>query len=148
MTIRKSIRIERPPQAVFHAFCDEIGRWWPIKQGFSFGGGRTTNLLLEGRVGGRFCEQLSDGSEFEVGRVTAYDPPERVAFSWRSPNWEAATQVSVRFIAEGAGTRVELEHSGWEQGPLMSGDAKSYGQGWDFILGLFQSHMGAAELSR
>ncbi|HTW89772.1 MAG TPA: SRPBCC domain-containing protein [Candidatus Binataceae bacterium] len=148
MTIRKSIRIERPPQAVFHAFCNEIGRWWPIRQGFAFNGQRTTNVAFEDRVGGRFYEQLNDGSEFEVGRVTAWEPPKRVAFTWRAPAWEAATQVDVRFIAEGGGTRVELEHSGWEQGPTISKEAKGYSEGWDFILGQFESHTGAAEVVR
>jgi uncharacterized protein YndB with AHSA1/START domain len=146
VTIRKSIYIERPRETVFDAFCNEIGSWWPIKQGFAFGGKRTTNILLVARLGGRFFEQLSDGSELEVGRVTAYDPPALVAFSWRAPAWEGATQVRALFSSDGAGTRVDLEHSGWEQGPAMSADAKDYEQGWEFILGLFRSYaVSAAE---
>ena len=37
MTIRKSIRVERSPEVVFRVFTEEIGKWWPLKEGFSFG---------------------------------------------------------------------------------------------------------------
>lgn len=36
MTIRKSIRVDRSPETVFRVFTQEIGRWWPLKEGFSF----------------------------------------------------------------------------------------------------------------
>ena len=46
----------------------------------------------------------------------------------------------MRFIAESAErTRVELEHSGWEQAENIRETRKSYDQGWDFILGQYQS---------
>ena len=144
MTIRKSIRVERPPQTAFTAFCEQIGKWWPIKQGFSFGGEHTKDIVIEGRVGGGFYELHSDGTKFEVGRVTAYQPPNLVAFTWRGPNWEAATIVEVRFVADGAGTRVDLEHSGWEHGPTMEEAGKQYVGGWEFVLKQFQSHASAA----
>lgn len=144
MTIRKSIRVERPPQIAFKAFCEEIGQWWPLKQGFSFGGDRAKEIFIEARVGGRFYERFTDGTEYEVGRVTAYQPPNIVAFTWCSADWEAPTQVEVRFIAESTGTRVELEHSGWDRGPKMQSARKSYEGGWDLVLGEYQSCVGPA----
>ena len=74
MTIRKSIRVERPPEVVFRVFTEEIGKWWPLKEGFSFGGEKAKDIFIEGRVGGRFFERFTDGTEFEVGphhRVSA-----------------------------------------------------------------------------
>jgi uncharacterized protein YndB with AHSA1/START domain len=142
MTIRKSIRVERSPEISFKVFCEEIGQWWP--KGPSFGGKRLTDMCIEGRVGGRFYEQYEDGTEFDIGRVTAYQPPTVVAFTWRAPSWDEATQVEVRFIAEGTGTRVELEHRGWEKDAKISDARKSYAGGWDLILGHYQSRVGAA----
>jgi uncharacterized protein YndB with AHSA1/START domain len=136
MTIRKSIRVERSPEISFKVFCEEIGQWWP--GGFD---GEGTRLCMERRVGGRFYERAIDGTEFDIGRVTAYQPPTLVAFTWRAPSWDVATQVEVRFIAEDTGTRVELEHSGCEQGAKIRDARKSYEGGWDLILGHYQSRV-------
>ncbi|MHB8381357.1 MAG: SRPBCC domain-containing protein [Candidatus Binataceae bacterium] len=133
MTIRKSIRIERPPDISFRGFCDEMSQWWP--GGF---GGKDSKPFLEGRVGGRLFERNPDGTEYEIGRVTAYQPPSIVAFTWRAPSWEISTQVEVRFIAEGGGTRVELEHGGWDQDAKTREARKSYDAGWDFVLGHYE----------
>jgi uncharacterized protein YndB with AHSA1/START domain len=142
MTIRKSIWVERPPEISFRVFCEEIGQWWP--KGPSFGGKDLKDMIIEGRVGGRFHEVYADGSEYEIGRVTEYRPPAVVAFTWRAPSWDKATQVEVRFNAEGSGTRINLEHSGWEQDPKMSEGRKSYDGGWEMILKLYQERAAAA----
>jgi hypothetical protein len=124
MTIRKSINIQQPPVIAFRVFCQEIGQWWPLKRGFSFGGERAAEIFIEERTGGRFYERFA-------------------AFTWRAPQWEGPTRVEVRFVADGSGTRVELEHSGWDQGPKMLGVSKQYSNGWDFILSQFQSRIAA-----
>ena len=40
MTIRKSIHVNRPVERTFRLFTEAIGKWWPLKEGFSFGGSR------------------------------------------------------------------------------------------------------------
>jgi hypothetical protein len=41
----------------------------------------------------------------------------------------------VRFVAEGDGTRVELEHRGWERyGDDAAETCSSYNSGWDVVL--------------
>ena len=139
MTIRKSIKVERSPEISFKAFCEEIGQWWP--KGPSFGGKDLADLRIEGRVGGRFYERYTDGTEFNIGQVTAYQPPTLVAFTWRAPSWDGATQVQVRFLADGSGTRVELEHGGWEKDAKIGDSRKGYDGGWDRMLGLYQAHV-------
>jgi hypothetical protein len=59
--------------------------------------------------------------------VLAWDPPYRVRFSWHvgpkqgsqewgyDPDLSRASEVEIRFIAEGTGTLVELEHSKLER---------------------------------
>ena len=55
-----------------------------------------------------------------------------------------ATRVEVRFIAEGNGTRVELEHSGWEQTAKILEFRKNYDGGWDIMLGHYQARASSA----
>jgi uncharacterized protein YndB with AHSA1/START domain len=134
MTIRKSIWVARPPEVSFKVFCEEITQWWP--GGF---GGKEAKLHLDRAVGGRFFERRPDGTEYEIGRITAYEPPSRVAFTWRAPSWEdVTTLVDIRFAAEGEGTRVDLEHSGWEQAAVTRDARGNYDSGWETIMGHYQ----------
>jgi uncharacterized protein YndB with AHSA1/START domain len=139
MTVRKSIRVERSPEIAFRVFTEEIGAWWP--GGFS---GEGSRLSMETRVGGRFFETRADGTEYEIGRLTAYQPPNVVVFTWRAPSWDVTTQVEVRFVADGIGTRIELAHSGWEQDAKTRDARKSYDGGWETILGHYQKRFGSA----
>jgi uncharacterized protein YndB with AHSA1/START domain len=139
MTIRKWIRVERSREIAFRVFCAEIGAWWP--GGF---GGDDIIMTLETRVGGRLFEKRADGTEYVIGLVTTYEPPRAVAFTWRAPSWELTTQVEVRFIADGTGTRIELEHSGFDQDEKLREARKSYDGGWEFVLGRYQSKADAA----
>ena len=83
MTIRKSIHVNRPVERTFRLFTEAIGKWWPLKEGFSFGGSRADAIFIEGRQGGRFFERFTDGEEFDVGVVTVYAPPTRIVFTWK-----------------------------------------------------------------
>jgi hypothetical protein len=71
------------------------------------------------------------------GTVIAWEPARRVAFTWhpgREP--ESAQEVEVRFVTTEAGTRVELEHRGWERlGETARATRDSYDQGWDGVFG-------------
>jgi uncharacterized protein YndB with AHSA1/START domain len=135
MTIKKSIHVRRPVDAAFRLFVDQIGTWWPLKQGFSFGGARADRFYIEGRRGGRVFERYTDGEEFDLGVVTEYAPPSRIVFTWKSPDWDGPTEVEVRFAADGDGTRLELEHRGWERAGEAAGKvAPRYSGGWDTIL--------------
>jgi uncharacterized protein YndB with AHSA1/START domain len=134
MTIRKSIQVNRSPEISFRVFCEQMSEWWP--GGF---GGKDAKLFLEGRVGGRFYERRPDGTEYQIGQVTAYQPPSVVAFTWRAASWDVETRVEVRFTPDGAGTRVELEHSGFEQDAKTRDTHKSYDGGWESILRHYQT---------
>jgi uncharacterized protein YndB with AHSA1/START domain len=138
MTIRKSIWVGRSPEISFRVFCEEIGEWWP--GGF---GGKDSKLFLERGVGGRFYEKRHNGTEYEIGRVRAYEPPSLLAFTWRAPSWDVTTRVEIRFSAESSGTRVELEHSGWEQTTKTREARGNYDSGWGTILGHYQATFAA-----
>jgi len=139
MKISKSIHVKRSVEDAFRLFTEEIGSWWPLKEGFSYGRERAKDIFLEARVGGRFFERFADGTEYEVGRVTVYQPPRLVVFSWIDPDWEGATEVEVRFAADGTGTRLELEHRGWEAGPKAKSAGARFNGGWKTVLARYES---------
>src|SRR5215203_4445855 len=125
--IRTEVVVEAPIDRAFRTFTEDFDRIKP----------RDHNMLeadiaesvFEPRVGGRVYDRGVDGSECQWGRVLAYEPPERIVFSWNiSPQWQIETDlartsvVEVRFLPDGPRrTRVELEHrqldrhgDGWE----------------------------------
>ena len=58
-------------------------------------------MRFEGGEGGRLLEVYTDeaGGAFEVGRVLAWKPGDRLVFEWRGNNFEPGlvTEVEVRF---------------------------------------------------
>ena len=135
VTARESITVNRSIADAFRLFTDGIGEWWPLKGSpYSYGGDRADKIFLEPKVGGRFYERFSDGEEFEVGRVIACEPPSHIVFTWRDPDWKAPTEVEVRFSPVGSGTRVDLEHRGFEAAGVQPEEAAGWGQGWKTVL--------------
>jgi uncharacterized protein YndB with AHSA1/START domain len=140
-TARLEIRVPLAPGSAFALFTDGIGEWWPLDEGFTYGGDRFSEVHLEPRVGGRFFERFRDGDEFDVGRVTVWEPPNRVAFTWRDPDWIADTEVEVTFEPNDDGTTVVLTHRGFER---VGGDWEYYlgrwSSGWPRVLAVFRDH--------
>jgi len=74
-------------------------------------------LLLEHAKGGRFAEPWKDsGGESRVisGTVTSFEPMRRLQFNYQRPNWKKPTRVEFLLSPRDGGTRVYLQHSGWE----------------------------------
>ena len=114
-----ALRIAAPPSRVFTAFTAEIGQWWRPHGLFELNGRRDGRLAIEAGVGGRVTESYPDGEEFEVGHVRVWDPPDRLVFSWRPASFppDRATEVHVHFEDADGGTRVVVEHIGWDAVP-------------------------------
>ena len=123
-------RIAAPPEMVFDAWLDPAGagRWL-----FATPDGVMEKVEIEPRVGGGITDRATDGSECRWARILAFDPPDRVVFSWDiSPRWTIetdpaqASEVEVRFYAESPDrTRVELEHRHIDR----------HGPGWEAVTG-------------
>jgi uncharacterized protein YciI/uncharacterized protein YndB with AHSA1/START domain len=132
--VRRAVLVPVPPERAFAAFTAEIGAWWPLGS-HSVGGAEATGLSLEPRAGGRIVETIRGAEPALWGTVTIWDPPRLVAFTWhpgRAP--VPATEVAVRFHAEGEGTRVELEHWGWERLDRPEASRDQYRDGWPAVL--------------
>ena len=125
-----------PPQRAFDYFTRDIGRWWPLAT-HSLGEADAANVHFEPRVGGRVIETARDGREWVWGSVTAWQPGERVAFSWHLDRDPATAQsVEVVFAAAPSGTRVTLTHGGWERRGADAPEARAkYERGWKIVLG-------------
>jgi uncharacterized protein YndB with AHSA1/START domain len=116
---RISVSVAVPPARAFEIFTVEIDRWWRRGIKFRNAGARQGCIHLEPGLGGRLFESVDgEGTAhvIEVGRVRLWEPPRRVAFSWRNANFapHEHTDVEVEFAASGAGTLVTVTHRGLE----------------------------------
>ena len=111
-----STRVAAEPAEAFALFTGEIGAWWAAGavNGARFQG----SLRFEPGVGGRLLKSIGD-QVFEVGRVRRWEPPGCFVFECRESGDEAGpcTEVEVRFAPAASGTRVTLEHRGFEALP-------------------------------
>lgn len=112
-----SIRVEATPARAFDVFTAEIGDWWRPNALFAFTPRDPGRLSFENQA--RLIETLSNGKVFEIGRVTQWQPPDRLAFTWRQATFapDQTTEVHARFEPVGAETRVTIEHLGWDSVP-------------------------------
>jgi hypothetical protein len=112
-----STRVAVDPAEAFARFTGEIGAWWAA--GAVDGAHWNGVLRFEPGPGGRLLKSVGERA-FEIGRIAIWEPPARFAFECREAGDEAgpATEVEVRFApAPGGGTRVTLEHRGFERLP-------------------------------
>jgi uncharacterized protein YndB with AHSA1/START domain len=137
--VRSQIVVDAPIERAFAVFTERFGDFKPAEHNLL--GAPIVETVFEPRVGGRIYDRAVDGSECRWARVLAYEPPERVVFSWDiGPQWQIeqdpdhTSEVEVRFVAETpTRTRLELEHRnidrhgpGWEAiGGAVGGD-----EGW------------------
>ena len=114
-----ALRVKATPERTFAVFTTEIGLWWRPNVMFQFTPRSPGVLAFEPGVGGRFTETLPSGKVFEIGRITAWEPPSRLVFGWRQAAFAPgqATEVEVRFEPVGEETRVSVEHRGWDTVP-------------------------------
>ena len=142
-SVLKELVVAAPIDKAFFVFTERFGDFKPPEHNLL--GAPITETVFEPRVGGHIYDRASDGSECRWARVLAYDPPNRVVFSWDiGPTWQLetdpdnASEVEVRFTEEEPGrTRVQLEHrhidrhgAGWEG--ITEGIAGD--QGWSLYL--------------
>lgn len=117
-----ALRMRAPRERVFDASVNEIGAWWRPDRTFATTPRPPGRLAFEPGEGGRLTETLANGKVFEIGRITAWDPPGRLVFTWRHATFppDLFTEVEVRFEAAGEETRVSVEHRGFDRVPLDS----------------------------
>ncbi len=129
-TVSRQIVVPAPIERAFAVFTERFGDFKPPEHNLL--GSPIAETVFEPRVGGNIIDRAVDGSECRWARILAYDPPNRVVFSWDiGPRWQIETdpdltsEVEVRFIAESSlRTRLELEHRRIER----------HGPGWESVI--------------
>lgn len=133
----KTVTVETDPARTFALFTAHLGRWWPLPT-HSVGRADAVDVRIGAEVGASIVETTTDGTEHVWGRVTHWEPPVEVAFTWHpGQTEERATRVAVRFREVAEGTEVELTHSGWESRDDAVAARESYDSGWELVLGAF-----------
>jgi uncharacterized protein YndB with AHSA1/START domain len=144
--VRRQLVVEAPIERAFAVFTERFGDFKPPEHNLL--SVPIAETVFEPKIGGHIIDRGVDGSECRWARVLAYEPPDRVVFSWDiSPQWrletdpENSSEVEVRFVAETPQrTRVELEHRhldrhgpGWE----AVRDGVGHEEGWPLYLDRF-----------
>ena len=139
--VRREVTVAASVEETFRLFTVDMAAWWPLETHSMAAdredGTSVARLVFEARQGGRLYEIADDGTEGTWGRVLTWEPPNRLVLAWK-PNLrdEPETEVEVTFAAIETGTRVSLEHRGWELlGERAEAAAAGYRSGWAYILG-------------
>ncbi len=142
-TVAVAVEVAVDPAAAFEIFTDEIGRWWrpgPLNWNYA---DRAIGMRIEPGVGGRWIEVHDDstGEGFEHGRVLVWEPGRRLVLRYEDRGHDIdGTEVEVRFEPVEGGTRVTLEHRGWDRvaADLAARKVQIKRWGWANILGWYQ----------
>ncbi len=126
-SVSTEIDVDAPIDHAFKVFTEGIGSWWNPEHHILQA--ELAEMVFEPRVGGHVIDRGVDGSESRWARVLAYEPPNRVVFSWDidlswqiESNPEKTSEVEVRFTAQGPDrTHVTLEHRNIDR----------HGEGWE-----------------
>ena len=130
-----SIDVAVEPHLAYEVFTREIDRWWQRGPRYRFLAPYDGAIVLEPGAGGRLLHAADGGRVVVGGVVDVWDPPRRLGFTWRLPNFapDQVTRVDVRFDPVTAGTRVTVTHTGWDAlGPEHP--ARHGHVGRDFVL--------------
>jgi len=149
--VRRQVVVNAPQAKAFAAFTERLGEFKPPEHNLL--AAPIAETVFEPRAGGHIYDRAEDGSECRWARVLAYEPPDRVVFSWDiSPQWQIepdpdrTSEVEVRFVPESPDrTRVELEHRHLDRhGPGWQSVAEGVGgdEGWPLYLARYAALFG------
>ncbi len=128
-TIRHHVVVNAPLERAFRVFTEQFGDFKPREHNLMTV--PIVETVFEPCVGGHIYDRGEDGSLCKWASVLAYEPPNRIVFTWNiGATWQLEadpakrSEVEVTFTAESAEvTRVELEHRHIER----------HGDGWEAV---------------
>ncbi|GAA1482615.1 SRPBCC family protein [Gordonia sinesedis] len=151
-SVTRSVEVPLTPERAFALFTERLEDFKPPEHNLL--GAPIASTEFEPRVGGRIVDRAVDGTECAWARVLAFEPPDRVVFSWDiGPTWQIetdpakASEVEVSFEPVGTDrTRVQIDHRhldrhgpGWE----AVRDGVGGAGGWPVYLQRYADLVGA-----
>ena len=135
--LKETATVPVPVDRAFEIFVHGFGTWWPTE--YTWAQSELDRIFVEPRAGGRCVERNRAGEDTVWGTILVCDAPDRLALAWQitpdrrvEPDPGQAGTVEVRFVGDGAATRVDLEHR----------DFARYGSGWQDYLAAMASPQG------
>lgn len=120
-SVSVAITLAVQPEEAFRLFTEEVDQWWQRGPKFRFRPRAEGRMCFEPGEGGRLIEIYDEEARdlYEVRHILVWEPGARLVFEWRGPNYREGevTEVDIRFRAHEEGTRILLEHRGWEALP-------------------------------
>jgi uncharacterized protein YndB with AHSA1/START domain len=123
--VSKSVTVPVRAAEAFRIYTERPGEWLPPEHTFIK---NPLAVVMEPRAGGRFYERGADGQELTRGTITEWDPPARLAVTWRiGPGWRpvfddsGASVIVVEFRPAGAdATEVTVTYTHLERHGQMA----------------------------
>jgi uncharacterized protein YndB with AHSA1/START domain len=120
-----ALRVPADPMRAFKVFTQEIASWWQPSGLFRVSDTGDGRLAFEPGEGGRLLTTFEDGSTFEIGRISVWEPGKRLVFAWRQANFSAeqSTEVEVCFepVARKHGYRLNTAPGTRFRGGMLRG---------------------------
>lgn len=107
------------------------------------------HVLLDRLVGGKFSEDWTDNDgmpRHTEGVVTALEDAKRLQLNWQDDGWKNPTRVEFMLSQNEQGSRIYLQHSGWENFESEDDRQKyvdEYREGWHALMKKFQEYAAA-----
>ncbi len=128
-SVHKEVELAVAPDRAFALFTRDIGGWWPLATHGLLGADAA--VAFEGE---RLVERLGERAAVWA-EVLTWDPPHLLRLAWHpGAPADAATDLVVAFERHAGGTRLVLDHTGWERAGRAA-SAAGYDEGWELVLG-------------
>ncbi len=131
--IEVEIRVSAPRERVFTALTTGVGRWWHLRIRQH---DLSTTMVLEPHVGGRFFEDLGDGTGALWGTVLDFLPPKLLRIggplSMRTP---VTCVFEYHLEEDGNDTIVKFQHRcfGWFEASMKEKHVAGWRQLFDAL---------------
>jgi uncharacterized protein YndB with AHSA1/START domain len=109
--VKNEVAVNASPDAVYAAVLHDIGRWWNGKHSYS---GDSTNLSIDARPGGCFCEKLPGDGGVEHAKIIALIPNSLIRMSGALGPLQASGltgTLTLKFTPANGGTKAEMAYS-------------------------------------